>query len=135
MKTSSKQSGFIKLASGNASIQAGTLWHAGAYFKADHLYRGLSLLLGFTYASRNNDRVTPQDCCIFDPFIVNTDLMFHGWSSNTLHLGVEYDFARQCHHVAPRIALFYDRIVSGKRVFNTNIIEGKIGIDVVWHFN
>lgn len=134
MKTNINQNGFIKLARGKATVDRGTLWRLGAYATADHVARGFSLTLGYSFVRKKDDIINPDDCCVFSSCIVNSDDVFKGWRMHTLHIVAEYDFAKDDSHVGPRIGFFYNRELGGERVFNTHILGGSFGIDAVWDF-
>lgn len=135
VKTAYEQSGFIKLAQANASVKPGTLWNTGAYLKADHFCRGLSLLFGYTYSQKNNDLITllpPCDC--FSPGIVNSDESLLGWNRHTLHLMLEIDFTKHFSRWGSRLGLFYNRSIRGKRIFNTPVAGASFGIELAFDY-
>jgi len=133
MKTGPEQSGIIKLAKGKAKEEEGTLWHTGTYLKADHILRGLSFLFGYSYASKNRNYLTPCDADKYPPSTVNTDEMLFAWNMHTIHVWLEYDFAKENSMFGPRISFFYNRPVGGKRVFTTDIFGGNVGLDIAWN--
>lgn len=134
MKTDFNQCGFIKLAQGCATVKKGLVFDVGAYIKADHFTRGLSFIVGYTYCKKYKDELTPQNMCLFDSRIVNTDPMLHEWEMHTAHFVLEYDFAREEHRLAPRIALFYNWQFAGKMIFQTSMGGGTFGFDIAWDF-
>jgi hypothetical protein len=133
MKTGPVQSGIIKLAKGQAKEEEGTLWHTGAYLKADHVLRGLSFLFGYSYAGKNRNYLTPCDTDKYPPSTVNSDAMLFDWNMHTIHLWLEYDFAKENGLFGPRISFFYNRPVGGKRVFTTDMFGGNVGLDITWN--
>ncbi len=134
IKTAQNQSGIIKLAKASVTIDKGSLFHAGGYIEADHCVRGLSFLIGYSFASGQNETYCPREPDKFNPTIINSDEMLQGWSMHTIHLFAGYDFANERSWCAPRIGLYYDHIVRGKRVFKTNMIGANIGIEALWKF-
>lgn len=143
LKTDSSQNGFIKLATGCARITPGPIWQASAYLKADHVIKGFSFLFGYTFVNKNNDQVIPcnnhfSPCSLNNAFfsncVVSTDPQFFGWNMHTLHFMVEYDFTKSSDCVGPRIGLFIQKQVGGKRVFATNLYGGNLGLDFSWAF-
>lgn len=132
MKTGPQQRGLIKLAKGLAEIDKGAVWNAGGYVKADHFASGLSITLGYSFASQNSDSLCPCKPNEFDPNIVNSDEILQGWKMHTINLFVEYDFTEQDSRFGPRLAFLYNAQVGGKRVFKTNILGGNIGLDIAW---
>lgn len=135
MKTDTRQNGFIKLAHGRARIDKGTIWEAGAYVKADHAARGLSLVIGYTFMNKYDDKITPCNTTIFDTATVNSDELFKGWNMHTVHFIAEYDFTKENKCLGPRVGIFYNLQVGGKRVFKTSMAGGMFGLDIAYSFN
>ena len=132
MQTDVNQSGMIFLAEDEASIKRRANWEAGAYLKGDHVYKGLSFIFAYSYASQNKQKLDPKDCTIFSPDIVNENQMLKGFNMHTLNFIVEYDFTKEDRRVGPRISFFYNVQVAGQRTFDTNIGGGAIGLDINW---
>ncbi len=132
MKTGLYQSGLIKLAKGKAKIDRGSLWNAGIFIKADHIYRGLSFLFGYIFSKQNSIDISPCDDC-FSSAIANSDEMLKGWKMHTLNFLAEYDFTKEDSTVGTRIGLFYNLEIGGKRLFKTNMVGGNFGIDITWN--
>ena len=133
MKTSLAQNGFVKLARGRAEINRGTLWDIGASLKADHIARGLSVLVGYSFAQQDRTKLTPCDSNLFDATIVNNDETLNGFKMHVVHFIAEYDFTREESRWGPRVGFFYNLQVGGKRVFKTNMAGGLFGLDVSWN--
>ncbi|MCL4361207.1 hypothetical protein M1446_02520 [Candidatus Dependentiae bacterium] len=133
IKTDKNQSGLIKIFKDNVKIDQGTAWHIGTYLKADHIIRGFSFLLGYSYDRKEADRVI-KTCSKIDPEIVNSDPSLQGWSMHTLHLNIEYDFESESNPHGPRIGFVYNRQLAGKNVFSTSLESGYIGTDLCWKF-
>jgi hypothetical protein len=134
MKTSTPQNGWIKLAQGSANVDRGTLWHIGMYTKADHIIRGLSLLLGYSFAAEREWRICPSNCAVFDIGVANSDEALRGWKMHTIHLIAEWDFLKERCLVGPRVGIFGNFVIGGKRIFNTQMGGGMIGLDLVWNY-
>src|SRR5579863_8351781 len=132
LKTTATQSDFIKIAFGDVSVEKGTLWHAGAYFKADHFGHGLSFTAAYSYAMEQRSTLTPQNPAVFNYAIINSDQSLKKWSMHTLNFFAELDFTREDSKIGPRIGLFYNYQVMGKRTFKTNVVGGSFGIDIGW---
>lgn len=130
LKTDAAQNGFIKLARGDARIQPGTIWEANFYTLADHVICGFSLLVGYSYATKRPDMILPCDTTTFSPAIVNNDGPFLGWKMHTVNIMAEWDFASYECPWYPRIGAFYNFIVGGERIFNTNMGGVQCGIDI-----
>lgn len=135
IKTSYAQSGLIKLAQAKVNVQAGTLFTTGAYVKADHFCRGLSLLFGYSYSQKDADIVTldPFYTC-FNAEIINSDESLHGWNNHTLHFMLEMDFTQYCSRWGSRLGLFYNRTIAGKRIFNTQNIGASCGLELAFDY-
>lgn len=133
IKTSEQQQGFIFLATEKAKIKSGTLWDMSAYVKADHFCKGLSVLLGYSYNQKDHDEIKHVHHT-FDLSVANKDLRFKGWIMHVLNVIVEYDFSKYREDIGPRAALWYNHVLSGKRIFDTNILSGAIGLDIEWYF-
>lgn len=134
MQTSPCQSALIKLAKGGAEIDPGTIWDAGIYAKADHVVGGLSVLLGYQFASKGQDSITPCNTGIFDPCVASGDAFYESWKMNTLHVQADYDFYQPNRRFGPRVGFFWNYIISGKHIFRTNMYGGTIGIDFTHNF-
>ncbi len=125
--------GFITLGRGEAEVRPGAVWRTGAYIKADHFYNGLSLLLAGAYEQQNRYRIKPCDSG-FSESIVNQDQRYKSWSRALIQLLIEYDFATETSWYSPRVALFYNRELTGRRVFTIHTLGSYAGIDVSWCF-
>lgn len=134
MKTAADQRGIIKLAQGKAEIQRGILWNGSMYFKADHIARGISFMLGYSYTKQNNTVLTPCDIAIFDPYVVNTDQMLKEWHMHVFHCSLEYDFTCNESWIGSHIGLFYNHEIGGEHIFKTDMVGGQFGINVAWDF-
>lgn len=134
MKTNSLQSGYIKLAQGVAKEKMGNLWDIGTFLKADHLAGGFSFGVAYTYTSQEDTTLVPEDTVVFDSIIVNSDEMLKGWRKHVFAISADYDFAKEGRCFNPRIGLFYNRPVGGKRIFATDIVGGDFGANITWEF-
>ncbi len=135
IRTSKNQHGIIKLASVNARVSQGNLWELGTYFKADHFAKGLSLLLAYTFNKKRPDKVAPINASHPGQQIINDDIMLDGWKMHTLNLVLEYDINReQNERVYPRIQFFFNKVLGGRRIFNTRMLAGDFGIDLAWRY-
>jgi len=129
MKTACEQSGMIKLAKGYAQIKPSMVTHVGCFAQADHIIRGLSLTIGYSYAHQGSTKICPCDDQAFSPEVVNTDQMFKSWSVHTVHFQADYDFTKEHHRVGARVGVFVDWHVGGKRTFKMNRSGPFIGLD------
>jgi hypothetical protein len=134
MRTAANQNGFIKLTQGKATVDQGTIWDYTAYIKADHIMKGLSIYTGYSYNKKDHDCIGPQNTDVFEPLIVNSDRAFKSWRMHTFNFIVEYDLAKKITDVGIRLAFFYNRVIGGQRIFNTQVSAANMGIDVVYCF-
>lgn len=134
LKTDAEQNGFFSLTAGQAKIDPGIVWEVSTYIKADHLCRGLSLLGGYCYTRKDRDIIRPENRTLFPEPIVNQDPLFRHWDMHVLHVILEYDFAQTAEDLGVHVQAFYNRIVAGKRIFNTNMAGAQLGLQVVWCF-
>jgi hypothetical protein len=134
MKTDEKQSGFITLAKGPASIEQGTIWETSIYTKADHFAKGWSLLFGYTYTKKDRDCITPNNLITFKPAIVNSDLRYRSWRAHVIHFMGGYDFASDCKDKKPELYFFYNMVVGGTRVFDTSMNAISLGMNILWRW-
>lgn len=134
LKTDFNQAGFIKLAVGRASIHPGTIWEANAYMIADHVLCGLSFLAGYSFATQNKWYVSPEDSVLFPENIVNSDEQFLGWKMHTINLMLDYDFATYDHPWYPHLGFFYNIVIGGERIFNTNVGGIEFGVNIGCNF-
>lgn len=132
MKTSLNQNGFITLTKGKADVDPGTIWDVCSYLKADHFLKGLSFLVGYCYTQKDTDCIHPCNTDIFNPIVVIHDQLFKSWNMHVMHWIIEYDFAKNHSDIGPRVSLFYNWIVGGKRIFDTSVVAADVGIDVSW---
>ena len=126
--------GFIRLAQGPAVVDQGILWRVGTYVKADHFYNGLSFLFGFSYEQQNRSHIYPCDTIKFSTPFVNDDEQLKKWDRSIFHIAAEYDFTHEESCIGPRLGFFYDRQMTGKRVFDISTLGGYVGIDVNWRY-
>ncbi len=134
MKTGLFQSGMIYLAKGKAKVDLGNQLVASVYAKADHVIRGFSATLGYTYARQSSTKISPCDCETFCPTIVNSNDCLLGWKMHTLNFFFEYDFTKEDDRIGPRVGVYYNRQFSGTNVFKTNMAGGTIGVECMWEF-
>lgn len=139
MKTYTGQNGFIKLAQGPAREDLGNIWNIGSYLKADHIAGGFSLAVGYNYSAQETTTLSPYnttsgDTQIFTSSIVNTDDMLKKWRMHAISIMADYDFAEEGKSWNPKIGVFYNQPVAGKRIFNTKTFGGNAGLNITWNF-
>lgn len=131
IKTSYKQNGFIKLSKTRAQVHKGTIFSIGSYIKADHIIRGFSLLMAYRFDQEYKTKLK-FNCNNFDTKIANSDEQLQGWYMNTINLIAEYDFATYENPNMPRIEIFCDFPINGKRIFKTKIFGLGVNFDYCW---
>ena len=134
MKTDIRQNGSIKLATGCATVEKGTIWYTGAFGKLDHIASGFSLLAGYTYCAQQKDMLSPANTHYFDPTAANCDSTLEGWDMHTLQLLADYDCAREGHRFSPRVGVFANITMGGEHIFRTNMTGGTFGFDISYEF-
>jgi len=132
MKTAIEQQGWIKLASGYANVDKGTIWRINPYFKFDHLIGGFSFIIGFSHDHANQTHLAPCDTDTFKYAIVNSDESYKSWNMSSFHFVFEFDFASFKHSWAPHLAFTIDKSMCGKRVFDSAIFGAYITCDIEW---
>ncbi len=154
--TSPDQTGLLKLQTIRESVKGGLLWDAVGYFKADHICRGLSFTLGYTFADKKANKLIPPvcDCEILSctspvctspnlcspalspcACVESCDLINSAWNMQTVHIFFEYDFtAHDPIFMCPRLGLFVNVPVGGKRIFDTPTGGFSTGFDLSWCF-
>lgn len=135
IRTSSDQSGLIKLAKIPIDLKPGSIIQTGIFFKADHACRGVSALVGYSYNRQGVSSAKPaQNSCCYHMNTINSDPQFRGWDQHTLHVALELDLTKECSRAGVRFGLFYNHLMRGTKVFKTNIIGGDVGIDATLTF-
>jgi hypothetical protein len=132
MKTAEHQQGLIILAEGCARRHLGSILTLDAFAKADHVFKGISFLLGYTYDHQARSTLHPCSS-FFNSRIVNSNSALDAWSMHTLHVILDYDFACDSQSWGPRIGIVYNQQLSGKLVTAARALSGIfIGIDAVY---
>jgi len=131
-QTDCRQSGMIKLTKARAHVNRGAIWELGGFIKADHVAKGVSLLVGYTH--QEQQRTCVCLVCACDQSAANCDPMLHGWSMDTMHFELDYDFSKESRKLGERIGFFYNLQIAGERVFQTSMGGGSIGIDFVFSY-
>lgn len=104
----------------------GTIYEANAYFKADHMLLGLSFLFDYSYAHQTG----PSK----DIILLANDPQFNSWTMHTLNFLISYDFATYEQPYLPEVGFFYNLIVGGKRIFNTDMAGLTCGLMLDCYF-
>ena len=132
LKTAEEQEGWIRLPLACANVNKGTIWHVDEYLKLDHLVGGFSLFLGFSHDHANKTCATPIDQETFDRTIVNSEERLQPWTMTAFHFLFEFDFATFEHPNVPRLSFTIDKVIHGKRVFDSALFGAFVGLDCEW---
>lgn len=134
MQTTTQESSFFMLLEGKAKVDPGTIWEVSSYIKADHIFRGLSLLFGYCYTQKERDLLCPEDKALFPLALVNASPLHKGWDMHVLHFLAEWDFTTSAYGVGWRTGFFYNYVFKGNHIFNTAIKDVYAGIDIAYAF-
>ena len=115
-QTDCRQSGMIKLAQSRAHVNLGAVWELGGFIKADHVVKGLSLLVGYIHQTQMRTAVC-LDCVCGEQSAANCDPMLHGWSMDTMNFELDYDFSKKTHRLGERLGFFYNLQIAGNAYF------------------
>lgn len=131
IKTDEHQSGWLLFQKRMIEEELAPLILTGVYLKADHICRGFSCLFGYSYT--NQGRTTWLD--------LDTDNMYSfgdprlaGFTMNTMHLNLEYDFATPAHPQAPTICMVCSFPVNGKHIWAPAMVGGGLGFSCAWRW-
>jgi len=133
IRTIESETGLIRINNSVAKIKMGPVYRTGAYIKADHACWGLSILTGFSFEQQNKTTVDLFDIN-FSNTRANRDDSLQSWNRWNLNILVDYDFAKCNRLLNPFIAIIYNYSITGKRIFNTNMIGGYFGLNTEWTF-
>lgn len=134
MQTNIEQSGWLKLLKGDAKYDMGNIWHAGGHLKADHIFKGVSLMFGYNYVHKGKDILTPDNQVTFVPDHVNADDMLKSWTQHAVSVTLEYDMAEEGRRWNPYFSVFYSRPIKGKYIFISDVGGGTAGVNVAMDF-
>lgn len=150
VKSALPQNGFIKLAKGKMNRQLGAIFTGGAFVRvrSDHL----GFTFGYSYARQGNGYLKPQevqtdpryaiyntaggiryDYAPFSEAIINSDEMLKKWVMQAFHLNLEYHESDEDYE-GFTARIYYNRPVTGTRIFNTQTIGAGCGASLLWKF-
>ena len=132
--TVGQNNGYFKLLKGNAKRDMGNIWDVGSFIKADHIFKGFSLMFGYNYVHKGSDTLTPENTVRFPIAGANEDPALEGYRMHAVSVGLEYDMAEEGRRFNPQFGLFYSRPIKGKRIFKTDTGGGSVGLNVAWDF-
>ncbi|MCF7900281.1 hypothetical protein K9K77_02110, partial [Candidatus Babeliales bacterium] len=119
MQTNDRQTGFMKLGLGYARRDLGDLFDAGTYFKADHIASGLSLMVGYSYASQKATTLLADDLTTFATATINRDDRLQAWNMHSIHTSIDYDFSKEGKKYHPHLSVFYNKALTGNSMLQT----------------
>ncbi len=134
VKTDVIQSGLIKLAQTQAKVDPGSLLNLQVYLKADHVTHGISTYLIYHFNYREPTTIINKGSIEFDKLALLSDQSYQSWRMHSLQFGFEYDCASKITDVGPRLGIFYNHVLNGKRIFNADLKYGSIGFDLAWAY-
>ncbi len=125
---------FLVPLQGVAKAQKNAFLYSSAYIQADHVMKGLSCKLAYSYTSDGQITLSPQDTISFPKNIVNQNPALQGWYAHTLWGELEYDFCTQEHPNLPILKLFCTSPIAGKNIIKTSIEGGFLGLILSYKF-
>lgn len=131
VKTNHDQSGLLLFQKRLIDEEWSPLLVASAYLKADHVCRGFSVLLGYSYTTQG--RSTWLDLDSGNMYIF-CDPRLAGFNMSTMHLNLEYDFATPAHPKAPVISMVCSFPFAGEHIFVPNMVGGGLGLSCTWRW-
>jgi hypothetical protein len=121
--------GAIMFFAASASANRNPLFEVGALVKADHVVRGFSCTLGYSYTQQ-----LPTNAKAHHNSLGCHSNVENGFTFHTLHIVLELDCILEEYAIGPRIALLYNHSLGGENIFDTSTLGGRFGIDVAWDF-
>lgn len=131
VKTDPLQNGVIRLALTRANVDPGSLLNIQLYGKADHITNGLSAFFVYHFNYREPTTIVPKNGS-YNNSVIGSDLEYHSWRMHSLQFGLEFDYTTELKDIGPRLALFYNHVLKGKRIYNADLKNSYIGIDLAW---
>jgi len=133
IKTNSNQCGMLFAMKHRVSCIKYPQFSCAMYLKADHVTRGLSIIGSYSYTYQGKTKIM-RDNATDNDALANTDQRLDRWYVHAIHGAIEYDFTGYEDTIGPRVAIFYDKPLSGSHVFIPSLWSGTVGIDVCWQF-
>lgn len=146
LKTQKDQQGVFVLQKSFVNFDPGAIWNIVGYLAFDQFVKNLSLMFGYSFTQQENSLVEVEDAnylktlrknadgSMAKPFVsqddyANSDKRFLGWTTQTLHASLSYQFsAFSDHNIQPLLAIEYIYPVAGKHSFATESFGGTLGI-------
>lgn len=134
IQTANTQSGFIKAATAQICIDPGTVWQTSFYTKADHIARGFSCIIGYSFNTQDRSIIEASSFVPQTIRKLNKDPERGHWRMHTVHVGLEYDFAYTKTDKLPHLGIWCNIVVGGMRIFQTCMTTPYLGVDFSWCF-
>lgn len=127
IRQNSSEAGIIRLKRDHqARIREGTLYDVSIYLKADHFIKGLSLAVEFTHEHKRPSSVSSSRRT--DLSLIDSDPILGSWTMNIFHINAEYDWSNEDNPFGPVVSFNYNRILSGRNIFNASTSVGQIAV-------
>jgi hypothetical protein len=130
--SSLEQNGILHLATAQVDKHKGPRFQVASYIKADHVIRGFSFFLGYSFAGAYSDILHAKNIKLFSYEDINHNAQIKGWNMHTIHYTFEYDFSLKNTHIGPRISLGGVMVIGGNRIIKTNLMMLQIGLDILF---
>ena len=131
IKTAIDQSDLLLLAKAPAYKDYGLTQRFNLFIQAYHIYNGLSLLAGYQFLKKGEDRLQ-LETCEFSNSIANTAMSLEEWIVHSLEFKLHYDFdvCLPCDYwIAPQASLFARVPFNGKRAAAFTTVGCMFAID------
>lgn len=144
LKTHEKQTNLILLEQGAVREKLGYKVDARAGICLHDVIEGVALSVQYRYERQAKSTLTPLDTYtltgdpahpMFDETIINTDATLQKWHRHNLlvKLSVSPSCCQDSAYM-PHLGLSFRQTLAGKRVLNTFVVGGSVGLDLSWDF-
>lgn len=108
------------------------LIETGLYIKFDHVIKGISFIISYTFDKQFPHRYTPSTVSDIASTLVPIDLLKRGWTMHTIDLWWEWDPITTATEWCPRLSIVWRKAVRGHNIFCTHLAGGSVVLDVRW---
>lgn len=147
------QSGWLRLGSGFATVNMGTIWGFGAYVRIKPFIKGVSLFCGYSFTREEKIELTVKDSnfsvmlTLVPPDtsgvpavltasthgddqneVVRTDPRLRPWEMHVLHCGATIEFGESKAIFSPRLQVEYNYPFDANATFKTPMTAGTAGL-------
>ncbi len=129
MKTDTRQTAFLLLNKGEATMDHGLTWQFNLFLQGYQFWKGLSLKFGYEYLKHDDDRLTPK-ADTFNASVANSAAWLHEYNLHNLIFQGSWDAAGCCEDwgVKPQLVVFYKLPVGGKNIAAFQTFGGQLAI-------